>query len=229
MLVLPALLLGLVVAAQWETQSHRTPLASRYQIQLAEAAQTLQAEQEQLKAQVLRLRAELVAIDVRTAAFGGQTATLQADLDRLRRDTGLASVQGPGITVTLDDGHVAAGGPTRNIELAIVHSSDLTDVFNAAWKAGAEAIAVNGERITGSTACIGAVIQVNASLLSPPFVVRMIGPPDQLLAAFNDPGELRDQKQRHASFGLGFAVARSDRLDVPAYSGSVRVRWATAH
>ena len=225
-LVVPALLLGIVVAAQWETQSRRTPLASRYQVQLAEAAQSMQDEQRQLKIEVLRLRAELDAIDTQAAAFGGQSATITADLDRLRAAAGLSPIAGPGITVTLDDGHVPAGAPGRDIELAIVHSTDLTDVFNTAWKAGAEAIAVNGERITGASACVGAVIQINGTLLSPPFVVRIVGPADRLLAVVSDPAELTDQKHRHASFGLGFAVARSDRLDVPGYSGAVRVRWA---
>jgi len=227
-LLLPALLLGVVVAAQWETQSRRTPLASRYQLQLAEAAQSLQAEQEQLKTEVLLLRSQLEAIDAQTAAFGGQSATIKADLDQLRGVAGLTPVSGPGITVTLDDAHASAGAPIlRNIELAIVHSTDLTDVFNTAWKAGAEAISVNGERITGSSACVGAVIQINGTLLSPPFVVRIVGPPDGLLAMLNDPRELADQKQRRSSFGLGFSVARADRLEVPAYSGAVRVRWAT--
>lgn len=176
----------------------------------------------------MRLRARLEAIDAQTAAFGGQSAVLKADLDRLRAAAGLSPVQGAGLTVTLDDGRVAANVPRRDVELAIVHSTDLTDVFNSAWKAGAEAISVNGERITSASACVGAVIQINGTLLSPPFVVQIVGPVDRLLAVLGDPAELKDQKQRHASFGLGFAIARSDRLDVPAYSGAVTVRWAKA-
>lgn len=227
MVLLPALLLGVVIAAQWQTQSRRTPLASRYQLQLAEAAQSLQAEQDQLKVEVLRLRSQLEAIDAQSAVAGGQAATIKADLDRMRASAGLSPVSGPGITVTIDDAHATATAPIRNVELAIVHSTDLTDVFNAAWKGGAEAISVNGERITSTSACVGAVIQINGTLLSPPFVVRIVGPSDGLLAVFNDSLELTDQKRRHASFGLGFAVERADRLEVPAYSGVLRIRWAT--
>jgi len=58
--------------------------------------------------------------------------------------------------------------------------------------------------------------------------VQIIGPTDQLLGVFNDPRTLNDQKQRRSSFGLGFSIARADRLEVPAYSGAVRVAWATA-
>jgi len=225
-LVLPALLLGVLVAAQWQTQSGRTPLATRYQLQLAEAAESLRAEQAQLKLEVLRLRARLDAIDAQTTAFGGRSAGLKADLDRLGAAAGLSPVSGAGITVTLDDGRVPPGAPTRTVELAIVHSTDLTDVFNIAWKGGAEAIAVNGERITSSSACVGAVIQINGTLLSPPFVVRIVGPADQLLTTFNDPRELTDQKRRRTSFGLGFTIERADRLELPAYSGALRVAWA---
>ena len=227
-LLVPALVLGVLVAAQWQTRAGRTPLASRYQLQLAEAASTFQDEQAKLKTEVVRLRAELDAVTAQSAAFGGRSAALKADLDRLRAFSGLTPVSGAGITVTLDDGRVPATAPTRTIELAIVHSSDITDVFNTAWKGGAEAIALNGERITGSSACVGAVIQLNGTLLSPPFVVRIVGPPDRLLAAFNDPAALSDQKKRHEVFGLGFQVARSASLDLPAYSGPLSVRFATA-
>ena len=49
-------------------------------------------------------------------------------------------------------------GASRSIEQAIVQSTYITDVINAAWKAGAAGIAVNGERITGTSAFVGAVI-----------------------------------------------------------------------
>ncbi len=226
--LVPAVILGVLVAAQWQTQARRTPLASRYQLQLAEAASTLQDEQTGLKAEVVRLRAELDAITAQSADVGGRSAAVKADLDRLRAYSGLSPISGAGVTVTLDDGRVPASAPARTIELAIVHSSDITDVFNTAWKGGAEAIAVNGERITGSSACVGAVIQINGTLLSPPFVVRIVGPPDRLLAAFNDPAALADQKKRHDAFGLRLEVARSASLDLPAYSGPLTVRFATA-
>jgi len=48
--VVPTLLLGMFVAAQWQTQSTRLPFAPRYQLTLAEAALDLQSEQDRLKA-----------------------------------------------------------------------------------------------------------------------------------------------------------------------------------
>jgi len=225
--VVPALIFGVLIAAQWQTQSTRLPFAARYQVTLAEAALDLQAEQETLKTQLASLRAELDAIQSRTAVFGPLAADLERRLSRAKEAAGLTPVSGEGLIVTLDDGRVPASAPTRTIDLAIVHSTDITDVLNAAWRAGAQAISVNGERITAASACVGAVIQINGALLSPPFTFTIVGPSERMSAELSDPGRLVDQKRRRDAFGLRFRVERSAEVRVPAYSGTVAVRYAT--
>ncbi len=224
--LVPALIVGVLVAAQWQTQAGRTPLASRYQLQLEEAVATLSKEQAQLKVELGRLRAELDATEAQNAAQGGASASLKAEIEDLRAYAGLTPVTGEGITVRLNDAHLPASAPARAIQLGIVHSTDLADVFNAAWKSGATAIAVNGERIAGTSACVGAVIQINGTLMSPPFVVQIPGAPARLLATFNDPREMVDQKSRRDAFGLGFSVAPTTTLVLPDYSGSFTIRFA---
>ena len=223
---MPTLILGVLIAAQWQTQSTRLPFAARYQVTLAEAALDLQAEQDKLKLQLASLRAELDAIQARAAAFGPLAADLEARLTRAKYAAGLTPVSGEGIVLTLDDGRVPASAPIRTIELAIVHSTDITDVLNAAWRAGAEAISVNGERITGSSACVGAVIQINGTLLSPPFTFNVVGPSERLHAELSDAGQLTDQKARRDRFGLRLRFERSSDVRVPAYNGTVAVRFA---
>lgn len=225
--VVPMLLLGVLVAAQWQTQTTRLPFATRYQVTLAEAALELQAEQDELKVQLASLRAELDAIQARTAALGPLAADLDARLTRAKQAAGLTPVTGEGVVLTLDDGRVPASAPARTIERAIVHSSDITDVLNAAWKGGAEAISVNGERITAASACVGAVIQINGTLLSPPFVFNMVGPAERLHAELSDPAQLADQKARRDAFGLRLRFERSTEVRVPAYGGPITVRYAS--
>ena len=225
--VLPMLVLGVLIAAQWQTQSTRLPFATRYQVTLAEAALDLQAEQDQLKRQLAGLRAELDAIQAHTAALGPLAADLDARLTGAKQAAGLTPVAGEGIVLTLDDGRVPASAPARTIERAIVHSSDITDVLNAAWKGGAEAISVNGERITAASACVGAVIQINGTLLSPPFVFNIVGPAERLHAELSDPPQLADQKARRDAFGLRLRFERSSDVRVPAYSGPITVRYAS--
>lgn len=224
--VVPMIVLGVLVAAQWQTQSTRLPFSARYQVTLAEAALDLKTEQEHLKAQLASIRAELDAIQSRAAAFGALAADLDTRLAQAKAAAGLTPVTGEGVLLTLDDGRVPASAPTRTIELAIVHSTDITDVLNAAWSAGAEAISVNGERITASSACVGAVIQINGTLLSPPFIFNIVGPSERLAATLSDPAQLADQKRRRDAFGLRLRFERSADVRVAAYTGTIAVRYA---
>jgi uncharacterized protein YlxW (UPF0749 family) len=225
-LLFPAVLLGLLVGAQFRSQGARPLAATRYNVPLVEAATGLQQEQAELRIELAQL-SDLDDIQAREALVGGQAAALHQTLDGLRADAGLTSLSGQGITVTLDDGRIAADSPRGTIELAIVHSSDLTDVVNAAWRSGAVGVAINGERITASSACVGAVIQINGTLLSPPFIVSVVGPRDRLAAAFADAQELRDLKQRHDAFGLGLQIRGADAVTLPPYIGPIRARYAT--
>lgn len=225
-MLVPAVLLGLLVTAQWRTQSARVPIASRYQLTLVEAAGSLQQEQSQLRERVAELRRRLDDIQRSAAGMSGEAAALQRQVDELRLAAGIGPLSGPGVVITLDDARLPATTPPKQIALGIIHSADITDVWNFAWRAGARGIAVNGERIVGTSACTGATIQINGTLMSPPFVIEVIGPPDALLQAFSDPGQLGDLRRRSVAFGLGFQIARSPELRLPAYGGPLVVRFA---
>ncbi len=227
-LFLPTLLLGLVVGIQWQTQATRSPIASRYSADLADAATVMQREQDALKGEVASLRAQLDGVQEQAATLDEHAAALKRQIDDLRGESGLTPRRGEGLVVTLDDGRLPANAPRRSLELAIVHSQDIADVFNAAWKAGARGIAVNGERITSATACVGATIQINGRLMSPPFVLSVLGPADQLLRALGDQSELRDLKRRSELYGLKLSLERAPEVTLPAYTGAIPVRHALA-
>lgn len=71
------------------------------------------------------------------------------------------------------------------------------------------------------------MIQINGTLLSPPFTFNIVGPSERLYAALSDAGQLVDQKGRRDVFGLRLRFERSADLRVPAYTGTVAVRYAT--
>ncbi|MGH2500614.1 MAG: DUF881 domain-containing protein [Candidatus Limnocylindria bacterium] len=227
-LLVPALLFGFLVTAQWQTQQDRSELAVRYNTPLSEAARSLQDEQNELKAQLAELRAELDRIQESAASQGGAAKELQARVEELRLRAGLSVLTGDGVLVQFEDAKQGPLNP-RDIDKAICHSTDLIDIVNTAWKGGARAVAVNDERIiaTSSVYCVGSTIMVNGTLMSPPFEIVVIGPQNQLLASFEDPNQLRDIKQRRDVYGLGFRVTRASGLSAPAYSGTLSVRFAT--
>ncbi|MDO8562580.1 MAG: DUF881 domain-containing protein, partial [Candidatus Limnocylindria bacterium] len=227
-LLLPALVFGVLVVAQVRAQQNRSEIAVRYNTPLTEAASSLQREQDGLKVQLAGLRASLDAIGASAASQGGAGRELQARIDVLKEQGGLTPRSGAGVAVLLDDsrGPVAA----KDVDKAICHATDITDIVNTAWRGGAQAVAVNDERIVGTSSvyCVGSTIMVNGTLLSPPFQIAIVGPQNALLAVFDDPSELRDIKQRRDAFGLGFRVSRAAAVRVPAYSGALTVKRAEA-
>jgi uncharacterized protein YlxW (UPF0749 family) len=226
-LVVPAMLFGFLVTAQWQGQQERSQIAVRYNAPLTDAAFALQKEQNDLKAQLQALRVQLDQIQANAATQGGATSELQTRIAELRGQAGLAPMNGDGVVVQLDDSHtVVAGG--ANLDQAICHSTDLTDILNTAWRGGAQAIAVNAQRVVGTTSvyCVGSTIMVNGTLMSPPFNIVVIGPQNAVLGAFDDPSQLKDIKARRDVQGLGFRVTRASAVNVPAYDGALTIRVA---
>lgn len=226
-LLVPALLFGFLVSAQWQTQLERSQLAVRYNTPLTEAARSLQDEQNTLKAQLADLRKQLDAIQASASTQTDATRSLQARIDDLKARAGLTAATGDGVVISLDDAKQTPVN-AKDLDKSICHATDLTDIVNTAWRGGAQAVAINDERIVGTSSvyCVGSTIMVNGTLMSPPFEIVVIGRQDQLLAAFEDPAQLRDIKQRSEVHGLGFRVSRATQLQAPAYSGALNVRAA---
>jgi uncharacterized protein YlxW (UPF0749 family) len=224
-LLLPAVLFGLLVSVQWRTQAERNSLTVRYNAPLLDAAKTLQNEQAALKAQLVDLRAELDQIQTSASTQSDAAKDLQARIDALKIVAGLNERTGDGVLITLDDARASTAA--KDVEKSICHNTDLTDIVNQAWKGGAQAIAINEERIVGSSSiyCVGSTIMVNGTLMSPPFTVVVIGPQNDLLATYDDPSQLRDIKQRRDVYGLGFRVSRASGLRVAPYRGALNIRY----
>jgi uncharacterized protein YlxW (UPF0749 family) len=225
-LFLPALLLGYLITNQAVTESTRSALSVRYNAPLIDAANSLQKDQTELKTQLADLRARLDTIQKAGAEQSGATADLSRQIQDLKMRSGLLALVGEGIVVTLDDARLPANA--KDLDRAICHNTDITDIINAGWQAGAEAIAVNGERMVGTSSvyCVGATIMVNGTLMSPAFRISMIGEQAKLAASLGDARILADIKSRSSAYGLIFQVARQREITVPAYTGSLGARYA---
>lgn len=226
-LLIPALLFGLLVAAQWGTFASgvRDDLGIRYVEPLNSSVGGLQTQQDELKAQLAALRAELEEVQRTAASQTGAAQGLQGRLEDLRALAGLTPARGEGMLVTLDGVPTPGGQPERPVCFA----PDLTDVTNAAWRAGATAVAINGERVVVSSSvyCVGSTIVVNGALTSAPFEIAAIGDGARLLAAFDDPQQLRDLKKRRDERSVVFRASQVSDLTIGAYTGPISVSAAT--
>jgi uncharacterized protein YlxW (UPF0749 family) len=177
-----------------------------------------------LRTDVERLRREVDAVRVAATGRQSDTAALEQQLDALRLRAGLVAVRGRGLRVTLDDSTLKES-PSGNVNDLVIHSQDVQAVVNALWRAGAEAVALNGERLVGTSAvlCVGNTLLLNGTVHSPPFVAVAIGAERD---RFESDGLVRRLHRDADAFGLRFSVAGADNVTVPGYDGAVNVRHA---
>jgi uncharacterized protein YlxW (UPF0749 family) len=109
----------------------------------------------------------------------------------------------------------------------LVSGRDIRTVVEELWLAGAEAIAVNAERVTGSSAIldIGGSVLVNSAYLSPPYQVSAIGPSGLYDRLSHSPGFIAFVRARAEAFQIGVRFAELPNVDLPAYAGAVTLRY----
>lgn len=146
----------------------------------------LQEELRAIQTQVRQLEEEIA--DQETAYFN-----LVEDLEKLRMIAGQVQVKGPGLEVTLKDySYVPEDENPNNY---IVHEQHIQRVVHELLVTGAEAIAINGQRINHQSyiQCIGPVIRIDGNTSFAPFVITAIGDADKLESALNLVGGVKDQ------------------------------------
>jgi uncharacterized protein YlxW (UPF0749 family) len=118
---------------------------------------------------------------------------LVEDVEKLRMYIGEVKVKGKGIQVTLEDASYVPN--EANANNYIVHERHLHNVINELLISGANAVAINGQRIFHDSyiQCIGPVVSVDGTQHPAPFVISAIGDADVLNAALNITGGVKDQ------------------------------------
>lgn len=122
-----------------------------------------------LQRRIVRLREHNLALQSRLDDVTSAEQEASTRNVRLAAASGFGPVQGPGVRITVED------SPTGQL----VRDRNLRPLVNGLWDAGAEAIAINGQRLTSRTSVQNSsdAIQVNSRPLSPPYVVQAIGDP----------------------------------------------------
>ena len=180
-------------------------------------------ERDGLSEQVAQLQSELELYRQQAASGDGGSEALKAELEQLEITAGLTDVEGPGVTVVLEDS--AQANVTGNEADYLIHDNDLLSVINELRSAGAEAISLNGERIlaTSEVRCTGAVVTVNGRRYASPYVLFAIGDADTLYSALTMRNGVVDIL---GQWGINVRVSVSDQLLIPAYSGTVDYQYA---
>ncbi len=215
--VVMAVFAALVVTAAVQTsrssvadESQRQELVS----QVGEARKQLDAD----RAQLARLRTQTNALENRQLRGDASARGLLSSLSNLRVMTGVAPARGPGVRLRADN---AAGAESARNE---VLDTDLQELVNGLWGAGAEAIAINGQRLTNLSTIrlAGGAITVNSRSLRRPYVVSAIGDPDTLPARFAETSSGQAWLDLQREVGLRLSITTADDLRLPGAEVSLR-------
>ncbi|HJH10303.1 MAG TPA: DUF881 domain-containing protein [Metalysinibacillus jejuensis] len=151
-------------------------------------------QQERNKQLTTELHEMTVAIrDYEKKMVDADYEKLVAQADDLRLLLGSISAKGKGVRVTLADADYNPANVNPNAY--IVHESHVFTVINELKIAGAEAIAVNGQRLRTNSyiRCTGPVIVVDGQQFPAPFTIEAIGSNDSINASLNLRGGVLDQ------------------------------------
>jgi uncharacterized protein YlxW (UPF0749 family) len=212
-----ALAAAVVTAAA--TQAHPGPRLSRKD-KLVDLIAAEDAHAKTLRAELDSLRAQLDALQGAGANRGQALDALKRQIDALAPYAGLAAVRGPGLKVELRDSTLRTS-PTGDPNDLVIHQQDIQSVVNALWAAGAEAMAINGQRVTAQTAirCVGNTLLLHGSVYSPPYDILVIGDPSTLRNGLAEDLLVQRFQDAATQFRLGFTVSSAGGLTVPAFEG----------
>ncbi|WP_328908951.1 DUF881 domain-containing protein [Streptomyces sp. NBC_00234] len=185
------------------------------------AADALESDVEELRTDVSERQRKALE------QHGGDQAELVALL------SGATAVEGPGVKLVVDDAEdtdQGGGGPRESTGFADtgrVRDRDMQRVVNGLWQSGAEAIAINGQRLTALSAirAAGDAILVDNRPLVPPYTVLAVGDGKRLATAFQDSADGQYLHALQESFDIRTSISDQEKVRLPA-APSLIVRTA---
>ena len=220
LLVVTLIGLGFLLAVA-ASQNYRTaPEAQKQRNQLIARIQDADKRLDDLRSRQSDLAGEVRSLQASSLGNSGEGGALQQQLSSLELQTGAVAVSGPGLKAVIDD----AKNADKEGRLLDV---DLQQVVNGLWTAGAEAISVNGHRLTSLTAIRGAgsAITVDYSSLSPPYTVLAIGDTATMPARFARSSGGQWLQYLVSNFAVRMTITTEDSLLVPA-DATIALRYA---
>ena len=147
---------------------------------------------------------------------------VNADLLSTRGYAGYAPVRGPGVRINVNDS--PDGNPDGR-----VRDEDLSLLVDGLWVAGAEAISINGHRLTtiSSIRSVDKAIHIKAQPIKPPYEVLAIGNPENLQSLFGESRPGLEWLALRRNYGFVFTMENATTpMDLPA---SRRALLRSAH
>jgi uncharacterized protein YlxW (UPF0749 family) len=148
--------------------------------------------------------------------------------------SGAVAVHGPGVKLVVNDAKGATTGGDGNpretngfSDTGRVRDRDMQRVINGLWESGAEAVSINGQRLTALSAirAAGDAILVDNKPLVPPYTVLAVGDGKRLSTRFQNSADGLYLHALQENYGIRTAISTEDDVRLAA-APSVIVRTA---
>lgn len=182
---------------------------------LTQMAMEREADNKRLTEQLSQLRGEVAAMTEQSGE--------QVSIDGLRAveaASGMTALRGPALKVTLTDAPLDIKPEDVDPDMLVVHQQDIQVVVNALWRAGAEAMTLQGERVITTTAikCVGNTVVLHGTPYAPPYEIVAIGDPVALEQGLADDKGTQIYRQYAQAYQLGYSQQRIGDYEAPGFS-----------
>ncbi|OPL08000.1 MAG: hypothetical protein AVO33_02690 [delta proteobacterium ML8_F1] len=218
-------LLGGLVMAQLRVVGRVNSYVSIKDIEtLSNQINTLEIMNANHQTTIQNLREKIDAYLETEPASGDLETVLRREVAQFKILSGTEKVYGPGVVVIVSDAEkpIVLGDDPNNY---IVHDLDLLEVVHDLKNAGAEAIAINGQRIIPhqtSIICNGPTISIDNVVYSQPYIIEAIGDRKFLEAAATSPDSYTNFLKQ---WGLFTEVNTSVYLELEAYKSRINYEY----
>lgn len=229
--IVGCLLVGFVLVVAYVHTHRGAPEAAKVHDSLVTRVRTAQHGADQLARQAGVLEGQLASAQDAALPPGG---AVTRQLAAYELAAGQLAVSGPGMTVTLSEpstpSSAASGGRGGTTPLAatnILTDRDVRSVVNELWNDGAEAVAVNGVRLTPTSAIrfAGQAVLVDFQPITSPYQISAIGNADDLSTSFAQSAVASRYQTLAGVDHIGFSFTESGNLTLPA-SPALTLRYA---
>ncbi|PIR54667.1 hypothetical protein COU74_05260 [Candidatus Peregrinibacteria bacterium CG10_big_fil_rev_8_21_14_0_10_36_19] len=193
-----AILLGIFVVAQNKSFNKLDVLSRDGKSNVFQEIQILKEKNLSLKSEMDDLEANLKLL----TSQGDALKAIDDEIKRYTKISGQSPIFGPGFYIKFE---------------GKITTPWLVDFINELWSTGAQAVAVNGIRITNETVGFDSLPQgqvlLNGSILSSPFVIEVIGESSTILGNIEVGGGIL-QRMKAALPGMKVSYERKDIIQM---------------
>lgn len=193
-----AIVVGIMLVGQLRSQAPAIELSSLTAQELSDLISRLDSANVQLNNELTAVRQQVDRIQRRAVEGESDLMPAREDVIRFSAFAGLTPVEGQGIVLDIE---------------GLFTPADVTDLIHELRSGGAEAIAIDGVRITASSVPVLG-IEIDGIRIGNPFRLTAIGAPDGLTNALQRPGGILQLLEQ--SIEATYSLESREQMTIPA-------------